>query len=175
MNLMRIAVSNSGPLIHLAKVGLIDFLLRLFDKILIPESVYDEVVIKGKEKGHSDALIIEQAILDNKIEVKKVEIGNEEFISSKLHQGELKAIKLTFNSKTKLILLDDEEARIFARSLKLNVKGTLGSLIDFVIEGYMDVENALNYLRELNSIMYLSSDVYNLVRDELKKLNTKIN
>ena len=168
---MRIAVSNSGPLIHLAKVGLIDFLLRLFDKILIPESVYDEVVIKGKEKGHSDALIIEQAILDNKIEVKKVEIGNEEYISSKLHQGELKAIKLTFNSKTKLILLDDEEARIFARGLNLKVKGTLGILIDLVKNGHFNLKKAFHYLRELNSIMYLSSDVYNYVADELKKIH----
>ena len=170
---MRIAVSNSGPLIHLAKVGLIDFLLRLFDKILIPESVYDEVVIKGKEKGHSDALIIEQAILDNKIEVKKVELGNEENISSKLHPGELKAIKLTFNSKTKLILLDDEEARFFARSLNLKVKGTLGILIDFVKNGYFELKKALYYLRDLNSIMYLSSDVYNYVEDELKKISRK--
>lgn len=63
-------MSNSGPLIHLANVGLIDFLFKLFDKILIPESVYDEVVIKGKEEGHSDAIIIEQAISNNKIEVK---------------------------------------------------------------------------------------------------------
>ena len=79
---MKIAVSNSGPLIHLAKVDLIDFLLRLFDKILIPDSVYNEVVIKGKEKGHSDAIIIERAILNDKIEVKKVELGKNEHIST---------------------------------------------------------------------------------------------
>jgi len=168
---MKIAVSNSGPLIHLANVGLIDFLFRLYDKILIPESVHDEVVIKGKKEGYSDAIIIEQAISDNKIEVKKVKIGNKEFISSKLHQGELHAIKLTLNSKTKLILLDDEEVRIFARKLNLKVKGTLGILIDLVKNGYLELENALYYLRELNSIMYLSSDVYNYVADELKKIH----
>lgn len=91
---MKIAVSNSGPLIHLANVGLIDFLFRLYDKILIPESVHDEVVIKGKKEGHSDAIIIEQAISDNKIQVKKVKIGNKEYFSSKLHKGELHAIKI---------------------------------------------------------------------------------
>jgi len=175
MNSVRIAVSNSGPLIHLAKAGLIDFLFKLYDEVLIPESVYDEVVIKGKEEGHSDAIIIEQAITDKKIEVKKVLESNEEYNSSKLHQGEIDAVKLVLKSKSQIILLDDEEARIFARSLKLNVKGTLGSLLDFVLKGYIDVKNALKYLRELNSIMYLSSDVYNLIEDELKKLNMKVN
>lgn len=173
MNLIKIAVSNSGPLIHLAKAGLIDFLFKLYDKVLIPESVYNEVVIKGKDEGHPDAILIEQAIAEKNIEVKEVIVINEEYFSSKLHQGEIGAIRLGLNSEVQIILLDDEEARIFARRLKLNVKGTLGSLLDFVKEGYIDVENALKYLRELNSIMYLSSDVYNLIEDQLKKLNVK--
>ena len=31
MNSTRIAVSNSGPLIHLAKVGLLDFLFKVYN------------------------------------------------------------------------------------------------------------------------------------------------
>lgn len=166
---MRTAVSNSGPLIHLASVGLIDFLFKLYDKILIPESVYDEVVIKGKEEEYSDAIIIEQAISDKKIEVKKVSLENKEFFSSKLHKGELDVIKLALNSTTELVLLDDEEARIIARGLKLKVKGTLGILIDLVKNQYLNLNDALHYLKELNSIMYLSSDIYNFVEDKLKK------
>jgi len=167
---MRIAVSNSGPLIHLAKVGLIDLLFKLFDRILIPKTVYYEVVIRGKKKGHSDAINIEQAISNSKIEVSKVLIGKEEYFSSKLHQGELEAIKLALNSKIELILLDDEEARIFARNLKLKVKGTLGILVDLVKKSHLEFEKAFQYLKELNSIMYLSSDIYNFVEDELRKI-----
>ena len=124
MNSKRIAVSNSGPLIHLARAGLIDFLFRLYDKIFIPESVFDEVVTKGKEEGHSDAIIIEQAISNSKIEVKKVMKGNEKYFSSKLHQGELDAVRLVLNSKIELIWFDDEEARICTRRFNLNVKCT---------------------------------------------------
>ncbi|TFG27497.1 MAG: hypothetical protein EU532_07300 [Promethearchaeota archaeon] len=167
---MKIAVSNSCPLIHLATVGIIDCLFRLYDKILIPESVYDEVVIKGKKEGHSDALIIEQAISNDKVQVKNVKIGKKDYSSLKLHQGEVHTINLALNSEIEIILLDDEEARIFARKLNLKVKGTLGILYDLVKKRYLSLEKALHYLRELNSIMYLSSDVYNYVADEIKKI-----
>ncbi|HEY0088931.1 MAG TPA: hypothetical protein VGB37_08810 [Candidatus Lokiarchaeia archaeon] len=57
--------------------------------------------------------------------------------------------------------------------MKLKVKGTLGILIDLVKSGYLELKNALQYLKELNSIMYLSSDVYNFVEEKLKKTNRK--
>jgi predicted nucleic acid-binding protein len=46
---MRITVSNSGPLIHLTIAGLLDLVFELYDLILIPPSVYDEIIVKGKE------------------------------------------------------------------------------------------------------------------------------
>ncbi len=50
-----IAVSNASPLIFLAKIGKIHLLEKIFEKILIPEKVYNEVVVKGKEKRFADA------------------------------------------------------------------------------------------------------------------------
>ncbi len=167
---MQVAVSNSGPLIHLAKVRLSDFLFKLFDKIFIPERVFSEVVMNGKEQGYADALVIEKHITDNKIIVKKVDTVKKELLISELHLGELQAIQLALNLDIKPILLDDEEARIFARNLNLKVKGTLGILIDLVKQGDLELESALDHLRELNSIMYLSSDVFAHTEDELKKL-----
>ncbi|MHA1148308.1 MAG: DUF3368 domain-containing protein [Promethearchaeota archaeon] len=168
---MKIAVSNSGPLIHLAKVGLLDFLFKLYDKIIIPNLVFEEVVEKGKEKGYSDALLIEQAISKKKIEIKRVQIIQQELLSTKLHLGELYAVQIALNLKINPILLDDEEARIYARNLNLRVKSTLGLLIDFYNKNLLNLEESLTYLRKLNSLMYLSSDVYQLVEDILKGEN----
>lgn len=170
MKSMKVAVSNSGPLIHLALVGLLDLVFKLYDVILIPQSVYDEIVVKGKEEGHSDAIILEQAIINEKIKVEKIKKENRNITSSKLHQGEINAILLALQSKVEIILLDDEEARIFARKLKINVKGTLGILIEFLNNSFLELEEAIQYLKKLNAIMYLSSDVYSLVEDELNKL-----
>ncbi len=46
------AVSDSGPLIHLAQINRFN-LLQVFSRIFIPQAVYDEVCIAGKP-GNKD-------------------------------------------------------------------------------------------------------------------------
>ncbi|MFO7792722.1 MAG: hypothetical protein ACQESD_05875 [Thermoplasmatota archaeon] len=58
MNLPKV-VSNSSPLIHLSKIGLLDILNELFNEIIVPEAVYDECVVEGG--GRKDAESIEKA------------------------------------------------------------------------------------------------------------------
>jgi len=167
---MKVVVSNSGPLIHLAQVGLLELVFKLYDLILIPPSVYDEIVVKGKEQGHSDAFILEQAIINEKIKVEEVKEDALKLSTSKLHQGEIYAILLALQSKVEVIFLDDEEARIFARKLNIKIKGTLGILIEFLRQGFLKLNEALEYLKKLNDIMYLSSDVYSFVEIKLEEL-----
>ncbi len=167
---MKVAVSNSGPLIHLTIVGLLELVFKLYDVILIPQSVYNEIVVKGKEEGHSDAIILEQAISNGKIKVEKVKVDTQKISTPKLHQGEINTILLALKSEVEIILLDDEEARIFARKLKIKVKGTLGILIELFKQKFLELEEALKYLKKINAIMYLSSDVYSYVENELEKI-----
>ena len=56
---MQKIVSNSTPLIHLAKIGQLELLHDFFGNILIPQAVFDECVIEGYE--HEDAILIAQA------------------------------------------------------------------------------------------------------------------
>ena len=41
-------VAYSSPLVALTLCGGLDLLEQLFDKIKVPQAVYDEVIIKGK-------------------------------------------------------------------------------------------------------------------------------
>ena len=41
-------VSNASPLVGLARIGRLDLLKKLYGQILVPEAVWDEVVIEGK-------------------------------------------------------------------------------------------------------------------------------
>lgn len=41
------AVSNASPLIALARIGRLDLLLRLFERVLVSVEAYNEVVIAG--------------------------------------------------------------------------------------------------------------------------------
>ena len=167
---MKVVVSNSGPLIHLTVVGLLELVFKLYDVILIPQSVYNEIVVIGKEEGHSDAILLEQAISSGKIKVEKVFANTQKLSTSKLHQGEINTIMLALQSEIEIILLDDEEARIFARKLNIKVKGTLGILIELFKKKFLKLEEALKYLKKINTVMYLSSDVYSYVQNELEKI-----
>ena len=167
---MRVAVSNSGPLIHLTLSGLLDFVFKLYDLILIPPSVYDEIIVKGKEQGHSDAFLLERSIINEKIKVKAIRKSNTEITSSKLHEGEINAIILSLQSNVKIILLDDEEARIFARKLGIKISGTLGILIELFKRNLFGLPEALEYLKKINEVMYLSSDLYCFVENTLKDI-----
>lgn len=167
---MRVAVSNSGPLIHLTLAGLLDLVFELFNLIIIPPQVYDEIIVKGKEQNHSDAYILEQAINNKKIKVEVVKKSNKTITSSKLHGAEIESIILSLQSNVEVILLDDEEARIFARRLGIRVSGTLGILIDLYRRGLFGLDEALQYLKKINEVMYLSSDVYCYVEKVIKEM-----
>ena len=167
---MRVAVSNSGPLIHLTLAGLLDLVFELFDLIIIPPQVYDEIIVKGKEQNHSDAYILERAINNKKIKIEAVKKSNKTITSSKLHEAEIESVILSLQLHAEVILLDDEEARIFARRLGIRVSGTLGILIELFKRGFFGLDEALQYLKKINEVMYLSSDVYCYVEKIMKEL-----
>ena len=54
-----VGVVNSTPLIALSLVGQLDLLHALFDEVLVPTSVYEEVVLRGR--GRPGAREIAQA------------------------------------------------------------------------------------------------------------------
>jgi predicted nucleic acid-binding protein len=43
-------VSNSGPLISFARAGLFSLLRQVLGEIMIPDAVYQEVVVKGEDQ-----------------------------------------------------------------------------------------------------------------------------
>ena len=172
MSLKKSAVSNSGPLIHLAKAGLLE-LIRLYD-IMIPVEVKYEVVDRGKEKGFTDALLIEKAIEEGWIKVVNVSVDDKFAKFAKaaevagLHEAEIAVVYYALQNGI-TALLDEDAARVFARSLGVKVRGSLGLLIEGLNEGLISYSEAVKGLDELSKIMYLSSDVYKLALREIEK------
>ena len=170
MSSKKLAVSNSGPLIHLAKAGLL-YLIKLYD-VVIPQEVKREVVDVGKEKGYSDASLVEKAINEGWIKVIEVNV-NKKFAEiaklAGLHEAEIGVIYYAYQNKI-TALLDEDPARIFARGLGVKVKGSLGLLIEGLKEGLITYQEALKGLDKLADVMYLSSSVYKLVLKEIEKL-----
>lgn len=155
-------VSNSSPLIHLAKIGHLDLLRYFFDKIVVSEVVYKECVIEGK--GREDAKKIEKAEW-----IKVAKIRDEKLkkaLMMVLDEGEAEAITLALEESADLILLDDYEARKIARNYRLNITGTIGVLIRARYSGEIDnLKEELEKLKETG--FWLSEDLYTkILREE---------
>jgi predicted nucleic acid-binding protein len=66
-------ISNSGPLIVLGKLGIMELLFQLYGQITIPRAVYLEVVNQGIEVGASDAIQTELAVTRGQFSVVEIE------------------------------------------------------------------------------------------------------
>ncbi len=133
---MPATVSNTSPLIWLAKIGKLHLLKDLFNLILVSEESYKEAVEVGLQEGYSDALVIKEACDQGWIQVerlneKQIEICQKIMRHSfELHEGEVKAIVLAREiGKDTLLLMDDSSGRAFAETWGLKVKGVLYVLI----------------------------------------------
>jgi len=66
-----------------------------------------------------------------------------------LDPGEISVLVLAKTLVNPLVLMDDETARTEARYLKINVKGTLGVLVDAVRKNYLDHHHAELMIQEI--------------------------
>jgi predicted nucleic acid-binding protein len=121
----RPVVSNSSPIIHLAKIGRLDLLQDFFGELLIPEAVYEECITEGRDR--SEVPIIKQASW-----LRVVPVTNQNLVSllkAEIDRGEAESIALALETQASLILLDDYDAREKARLYHLKITGILGLLI----------------------------------------------
>lgn len=127
------AVSNSTPLIGLSAIRSLDLLHSLFDPVIIPEAVYDEVVTNAKGRPGAQGvarakwLRIERAT--DEAAVKRL------MRHSKLHRGESEAIVLAQELKADHLVIDDWTARRVAENSGIRVVGTFGILLAAKLTG----------------------------------------
>lgn len=166
----KMTVSNSGPLIHLAKIDKLILLKELFGKVFVSPQVKTEVVNAGKKEGMADAFLIEGEIENGWIIVDE-DIGNVEDIAKNvgIDEGEAAAILLA-RKMEKPILLDDLASRRFATGLGLEVTGSIGVLFKSTRLKLIPKNEALDCLDKLARIMWLSVDVYEDARKTIENM-----
>jgi predicted nucleic acid-binding protein len=135
--------------------------------VLIPKSVYKEVVVEGKKKGFIDAEIVERAVKDGWIRVVDVQT---EIEFDEIERGEAEAIELAQKESLEL-LVDDSTARTIASSLGVKPIGTLRVLCLAVKNGLISKDNAKKILNlMIKEGFRLSIEVYSRFLEELEKL-----
>jgi predicted nucleic acid-binding protein len=168
-------VSNSSPLISLGKLDMLFLLEKLFGKVIIPQAVYEEVVVKGSEEESKDAFHVAALIDQGIIRVEIVEM-REDVLDKRLGRGEIEAIIFASRKKADVILMDDLLARIEARERNLKVKGTVGILYQAYCENFLGWGSFHSVIEEIVSRrdIWVHEDLCKEVLERARTLNHQI-
>lgn len=139
------AVVNAIPLIALTLVGQLSLLQKMFDAVIVPRAVYEEVVIDGY--GQPGAAELAEA---NWIQVASpVRAVTLEPMLLGLDSGELSVLLLAQEIQPDWVIINERLARRVAQAMGLSVKGTLGILLAAVWAGLLTRQMALDALEQL--------------------------
>ena len=129
------AVSDAGPLIHLAEIDSLE-LLSTFDTLLVPETVCDEVEAGSVPDELAD-------LSYELVEADESRVGAEE-----LDAGERAAITVAEERGT-VLLTDDLAAREAASDADIEVRGSIGVIALGYGRGVLDRDEAASRMRAL--------------------------
>jgi predicted nucleic acid-binding protein len=120
-----IVISDSTVFIGLAKIEKLSLLSNIFQKVYVPEAVYNEVVEKGRKKPGAKEVreslwIIKKKVSDN---------TQVNLLMVSLERGEAETLVLAKEMEADIILLDEEKARKSAVLAGFKVIGLIGILI----------------------------------------------
>ncbi len=136
-------VSNSTPLIALAKISRFELLKDLFHEINIPKAVYDEVVTSGE--GRSGCVELKNADWIQCHQVHNHDLVA--FLKISLDAGESEAIALAREISADLLLIDDGDGRRVAESVDIAITGTIGLLLRYYRGTPKEFKDALDDLQ----------------------------
>jgi predicted nucleic acid-binding protein len=105
-------ICNSGPLIALGILGRLDILKSLFDEVLVPEAVQNEI-----ERGAVKLSGLEDFRRAEWIRIVPLKEKRDELLESLLDIGEAAVIGLAREQKAALVLIDERKARKVARDV----------------------------------------------------------
>ena len=120
-----IVVSNTSPIFYLSTIGQLDLLRQLYDEIVIPTTVFQEIT----NVGNTDV----SATIVPTLNWIKIQSATDRALVNKLSKeldpGEAEAIALAVELKADQLLMDERLGRSAAIRVGLKVVGVLGILI----------------------------------------------
>jgi predicted nucleic acid-binding protein len=140
-----IVVSDTSPITNLAAIGQLDLLRQLYDSVIIPLAVYNEMVsvdrvVPGTLEVQTFDWIQTQTVADSNRVVE---------IQENIHLGEAEAIVLALELEADLLLMDERRGRAVAMSYGVNVTGLLGVLLQAKRNGLLSaVKPVIHQLME---------------------------
>lgn len=150
-------VSNTGPLVALGTLGLVQLLQDLHDSVKVTECVYREIT-QSSEKPVSD--LFEKC---SWIQVVPDPPMPDTWLSTILDAGEATAIALACREKPERLLIDERKGRRVAEDIYgLPVIGTAGILLEAKSKEFIPAVRPL-LLQLQNAGYYMHTDLINRI------------
>ncbi len=148
-------ISNSSPLILLAKINEVD-ILGVFNELLIHEEVYKEIM-KGKLSNSPDAFTIEGMVEEGKIRILNLNENGKKVYEKitgrykSLDAGEAATIALALQRDEERVLVDESIARRVCKLVGLRPVGSLGVVLLAYKNGIIDENRVKIIVRKMVS------------------------
>ena len=131
---MPVVVADSSPLVYLARLGRLELLRLLYSEVLIPDAVWREVAVEGRDFTEGRALLAAVSAGWIRIESCAPAAAAEEPLLQRLDDGEREAITLAIRLRA-LLIIDEAAGRAAATKLGVKLTGTLGVLVQATRRG----------------------------------------
>ena len=161
-----IVVTNSTPIISLAKIDKLHLLRDIFGKIYVPNAVYKEVALKGK--GRPGSKEIEEAEWVASKEV--YNITSKKHLLAYLDEGEAEVILLADELSADLVIMDERKGyEVLSNLLNIKVIGTIAILS--MAKDLRLIENIKPYLDKMKANgVWIDDQIYAISLKDVNEL-----
>lgn len=154
-------ICNTSPLILLAKIHRLDLLTQLYEELIIPEFVLDEITAKPGIEVEQ----IQARVQGREFQLRRARKRILETLPGDLGLGEQEAIALALETTADLVILDDQHGRRVARQRGLSITGTVGVLVQARRQGLIpSLRQELDHLIEAE--MWIHEIFYHRILQE---------
>lgn len=154
MNLPRSAdllIADTSPLLALARIDALALLPKLFEQVLLTDSVWRECTAKPERQDAFRIIAAEQQKLIKRVADPEVRAG-----LAGLDRGEQTALELAWQRQA-MVLLDERRGRLVAKANGIRVIGALGVLLLAKRQGLLPKVEPL--LQQLKNSGYFLDEV----------------
>jgi uncharacterized protein len=154
-------ISNTGPIIALSSIDHLELLKQIFEEVIVPESVHNEIMHGGKNftglGAYRRATWIKVEFLAERIEP---------LLATVLDKGEASVIQLALEKHVDFALIDEKKARKIARNIYgIHVIGSARILLEAKHAGLIpNVRDALEGMR--NAGYRIHDNIINAVLEQ---------
>lgn len=142
-----IVISDTTPILSLLKAGRLELLKKMYQTVIVPEAVYDELtsnddyVEEKKEIEKCSFISVERVHNIESVRILRDVTG--------LDAGESESLILYEEKKADLLLIDEHKGRSVAKKMSVELIGTVGILMLAFDNGILNTEEIRDTLEVL--------------------------